>query len=188
MSALDAAISREAPAAAATVRCPACGGENPMEAIFCGNERCHKALGEFRYVAEELRAQAHWHETLAENVTTFVGKPHFLVAQVFWLVLWIGVNSGIVVSIHRFDDYPFSLLGLLLAVEAIFLSGFVLISQKRQNAYDTKRAELDYEVNVRTFRKIHEIDALLQEIRTRLDSLEASGKSAAGVTEKRSTP
>jgi hypothetical protein len=34
--------------------CPACGGENPADAVFCGNHSCHKALGEFKYVLEEL--------------------------------------------------------------------------------------------------------------------------------------
>jgi hypothetical protein len=39
------------------VICPACGGGNPHDAVFCGNHECHKALGEFRYVLEELDAR-----------------------------------------------------------------------------------------------------------------------------------
>ena len=33
---------------ASVVFCPACGGENPSDAVFCGNHLCHKAFGEFK--------------------------------------------------------------------------------------------------------------------------------------------
>ena len=58
-------------------------------------------------------------------------------------------------------------------METIFITGFVLISQNRQSAHDSKRAELDYEVNVLTYRKLQEIEATLQAITERLDDLES---------------
>src|SRR5205823_5367204 len=51
-----------------TLVCPVCGGENPPDAVFCGNTECRKALGDFKYVLEELREEAKWHEALAERV------------------------------------------------------------------------------------------------------------------------
>jgi uncharacterized membrane protein len=158
----------------APIHCPICGSTNAHDAIFCANPACHKALGEFKYVREELLAEATWHERLAAKVTDFIGRPHFLVAQVFWIAVWIAVNTGLIAVIRRFDDYPFGLLGILLAAEAIFITGFVLITQNQQSAHADKRAELDYEVNVRTYRAIHEIDALLKTILERLDRLEAA--------------
>ena len=153
--------------------CPACGGRNEVDAVFCANPACHKALGEFKYVREELLAGASWHETLAERATQFIGKPHFLVAHVFWMLLWIGVNTGLIAMIRRFDDYPFSLLGLMLTAEAIFITGFLLISQNRQNAHADKRAELDYEVSVRTYREVVKIEALMSSLSQRVERLEA---------------
>ncbi|MBA2590983.1 MAG: hypothetical protein M3495_19920 [Pseudomonadota bacterium] len=41
-------------AAPTPIICPCCQCENPHDAVFCGNAECHKALGEFRYVTEEL--------------------------------------------------------------------------------------------------------------------------------------
>jgi hypothetical protein len=58
-----------AAAGPAATACPVCGGANAPDAVFCANPACHKALGEFRYVLEEMRAEARWHETLAEKVT-----------------------------------------------------------------------------------------------------------------------
>lgn len=62
-----------------TIVCPGCGGVNDADAIFCATPHCHKALGEFKYIIEEMRQTTGWHEALADRVTTFIGKPHFLV-------------------------------------------------------------------------------------------------------------
>jgi uncharacterized membrane protein len=70
---------------------------------------------------------------------------------------------------RRFDDYPFSLLGILISIEAIFVTGFILITQNRQTEHADKRAELDYEVNVRTYRELGEIKRMLRGIERRLD-------------------
>jgi uncharacterized membrane protein len=157
----------------ALIVCPACGGHNAPEAVFCANPACHKALGEFDYVLEQLRAETRWHEALAERVTGFIGHPYFFGVHQLWFILWALVNTSTVALIGRFDAYPFALLGILLGAEAIFITGFLLISQNRQNRHADKRAELDYEVNVRTYRQIHEIADTLQKITHRLDAIEA---------------
>lgn len=151
--------------------CPVCNGENPPDAVFCGNPACCKALGEFRYVREELPSR--WHERTADRVAGFVGRPQFLAVHAIWFLLWVAVNTGAFALVARFDDYPFGLLGIILSIEAIFITGFLLISQNRQSTHADKRAELDYEVNVRTYREIHEIDTMLRAILARLDRLAA---------------
>jgi uncharacterized membrane protein len=159
---------------AAPIVCPGCGGTNPGDAVFCGNPECHKALGDFRYVAEELLAEARWHEKLAERVTTFVGNPHFLVVHLVWFAVWVAVNTGVIAMVGRFDDYPFGLLGIILSIEAIFITGFLLISGNRQSTHADKRAELDYEVNVRTYRRLSELDVLLRDVGERLSRVESA--------------
>jgi uncharacterized membrane protein len=72
-----------------------------------------------------------------------------------------------------FDLYPFGLLGIILSIEAIFITGFLLISQNRQSAHADKRSELDYEVNVRTFREIQKMQGLLADIQSRIDRIES---------------
>jgi uncharacterized membrane protein len=94
-----------------------------------------------------------------------------VVVHFFWFVLWIVLNSGVIAFVHRFDDYPYNLLGIVLSIEAIFITGFLLISQNRQNAHADKRAKLDYEVNVRTYREIRQIKVMLQELAQRIREL-----------------
>jgi uncharacterized membrane protein len=157
-----------------SIICPACGGANPPEQVFCANPECNKALGDFKYVLEELRAEARWHEALAEKVTGFIGKPQFLGIHILWFALWILINSGVVIVAWRFDQYPYSLLGIIVAMETIFITAFVLISQNRQNAHSDKRAELDYEVSVRIYRKVNELESSINTLLDRLERLEKS--------------
>jgi uncharacterized membrane protein len=49
-----------------------------------------------------------------------------------------------------------------------------VISSNRQGAHAHKRAELDYEVNVRAYRRINEVDGALRQVIERLDGLEAA--------------
>jgi uncharacterized membrane protein len=152
--------------------CPVCKGENPPDAIFCGAEGCHKAIGEFDYVAEEFTTSRSRLEKIADAVNDFTANPHFVTLHVAWFLLWILLNSGVLVFATRFDAYPFGLLGLLLGIEAIFITGFLLISQNRQNRYAEKRAELDYEVTVRSYRRLLELASSLEHIHERIARLE----------------
>jgi uncharacterized membrane protein len=97
-----------------------------------------------------------------------VGQSHFIVVHVLWFGLWISINLGVINIGRPFDAYPFGLLGLLLSVEAILLSVFVLISQSGERAYADTQAELDYEANTRMQRRVEEIERLLRQVATRL--------------------
>lgn len=159
-------------AAQNTVICPQCGGSNTPDAVFCANPVCRKALGEFRYAEEEIARESRAHEKIADSIASFIGNPYFIVVHAVWFLLWIAVNTGIITVSRMFDVYPFGLLGIILSIEAIFITGFLLISQNRQSAHADKRSELDYEVNVRTFREIQKMKSLLAEILTRVERIE----------------
>lgn len=152
--------------------CPQCHGENSHDAVFCANPECGKALGEFRYVIEEVASSTSRIERIAERVSTFTGSPHFITLHVVWFAAWMVLNSGIVFFVHEFDNFPYSLLSLILSIEAILVTGFLLISQNRQNRHADQRAELDYEVSVRSYRAIRDIQANLELLKQRLEVLE----------------
>lgn len=155
--------------------CPSCHGANPPDAVFCDDSTCGKALGEFRFVQEELAATLRWHEQVADRVSSFVGQSHFLVVHAVWFTLWILLNTGIVATLFVFDEYPFSLLGFVMSIESIFITGFLLISANRARTHINKLAQLDYEVNVRTYRKLGELENILHELMGRLDQLDRTG-------------
>ena len=159
--------------ARAPIVCPVCGGHNPPEAVFCGNPICHKALGDFKYVLEELRAEALWHHVMADKVTALIAKPSFVATHFLWFALWIGLNTGLFAAVRIFDEYPFFGLVTIVALETTFITIFVLISNSRQTAHADKRAELDYEVNVLTYREIQQLNVVIRDVMGRLERLEA---------------
>jgi uncharacterized membrane protein len=66
--------------------------------------------------------------------------------HLIWFVLWILANQGYIGVIQGFDEYPYGLLGIILTIEAVLVTGFLLISQNHQFTYSKRRAELDYEI------------------------------------------
>ena len=83
-------------------------------------------------------------ERAADLITKFSGSMQFVYLHVVWFTVWIVLN----VTIVRFDPYPFGLLTLVVSLEAIFLSTFVLLSQNREAARQDLRSEIDFETNV----------------------------------------
>jgi uncharacterized membrane protein len=67
---------------------------------------------------------------IADAITGFAGSMPFVYLHMVWFAAWIG---------FRVESYPFGLLTMIVSLEAIFLSTFVMISQNRA---DLKRAEL----------------------------------------------
>jgi len=87
-------------------------------------------------------------DLVADGITRFAGSMSFVYLHVGWFVVWILLNVGLV-SGTVFDGFPFGLLTLVVSLEAIFLSTFVMISQNREAARADIRAELDFETNLR---------------------------------------
>lgn len=87
-------------------------------------------------------------ERLAGAVTRAAGTAVFALAHFLWFASWILINSGRVARIKPFDPYPFNLLTMIVSLEAIFLSIWILISQNQMTRQADRRAHLDLQVNL----------------------------------------
>jgi uncharacterized membrane protein len=85
----------------------------------------------------------------ADSITSIAGSMRFVYVHIVWFGVWIALNVGLITINHEFDKYPFGLLTMIVSLEAIFLSTFVMISQNRQAARSDLRSELDFENNIR---------------------------------------
>lgn len=83
--------------------------------------------------------QASLQNRIADAVTAFAGSLPFVYVHIVWFALWISFNIGLFGKSAEFDPYPFGLLTMIVSLEAIFLSTFVMISQNRA---DEKRQVL----------------------------------------------
>jgi uncharacterized membrane protein len=86
----------------------------------------------------------------SDAITAFAGSMRFVYLHTVWFGVWVALNVGLVGGALVFDKYPFGLLTMIVSLEAIFLSTFVMISQNRASARADIRSELDYETNVRS--------------------------------------
>jgi uncharacterized membrane protein len=110
---------------------------------------------------------------VADAITTFSGSMAFVWIHAVWFGLWVLLNIGLlhIPHISEFDPFPFGLLTMVVSLEAIFLSTFVLISQNRLSASSEKRAELDLQVNLLAEQKATKILEMLDQIAKQFDSM-----------------
>ena len=87
-------------------------------------------------------------QRVADWISWFSGSMLFLVLNAAWFTIWIAINVW-PLGIPQFDPFPFGLLTMIVSLEAIFLSCFVLISQNRQAEKDRVRADIEYDVNIK---------------------------------------
>jgi CRP/FNR family cyclic AMP-dependent transcriptional regulator len=127
-----------------------------------------------RNINEEMQIRSTTLEKIADVIAEFSGSITFLSLNALFFAVWIVWNS--VPFVPHFDPYPFGFLTMVMSVEAIFLSIFVLISQNRQGAKDRLRADAEYEVNLKAELEIthlHEkMDFLTEQMLARMPRTE----------------
>ena len=101
-----------------------------------------------RNVNAEMEEKLSTLQRVADWIAWFSGSMQFLIINGVWFLVWIVINT-MPVGVDQFDPFPFGLLTMIVSLEAIFLSCFVLISQNRQAAKDKIRADVEYEVNIK---------------------------------------
>ena len=87
-------------------------------------------------------------ERIADALTRAAASTPFLIFHVVWFAAWVVANSGMG-GIRPFDPFPFGLLTLVVSLEAIFLSIFVLMAQSRESAIAELREEVSLQVVLR---------------------------------------
>jgi uncharacterized membrane protein len=149
-----------------------------MQRVRCRNphvcevvERNIATLIEVRRKTEQKRGRQ---DRIADWITTFSGSMAFIYLHAAWFALWIFLNLGGLGARFIFDAFPFGLLTLIVSLEAIFLSTFVLLSQNRQAEVADRRADLDLQINLLTEYEVTRVLTLVDAIADHL-GLEAGG-------------
>jgi uncharacterized membrane protein len=96
-------------------------------------------------------------QRVADRVATFGGSWTFLALFAVVLILWIAVNSVVLIS-RPFDPYPFILLNLVLSVLAAIQAPLIMMSQIRQESRDRVHATHDYQVNLKAELEIRHLN------------------------------
>lgn len=113
---------------------------------------------------EYVEGKQHLGDRIADTLTSVAGDIRFTYFNVVWFGLWISINLGIIPGITPFDPFPFGLLTMIVSLEAIFLSLFVLMSQNRQAERDRVRNDIEYQVNLRAELEIRQLHDRMEDI------------------------
>ena len=95
-----------------------------------------------RNVNDEMEEKLSTLQRIADWIAWFSGSMYFLILNAVWFIIWIIINT-LPTGIEQFDPFPFGLLTMIVSLEAIFLSCFVLISQNRQSEKDHIRSDIE---------------------------------------------
>jgi uncharacterized membrane protein len=108
------------------VSLPRSDGLGTMQSELLERASKHLSLEPNPVLVEHAKERAESAQNrLADRITDFAGSMRFVYLHVLWFGLWIGLGA---------EKYPYGLLTMIVSLEAIFLSTFVMISQNRADA------------------------------------------------------
>ena len=119
-------------------------------------------------VVQDYSEQMTFGQKMADKVASFGGSWIFILIFMTVMVIWVILNSFILIKLgSSFDPYPYILLNLVLSMLAAIQAPIILMSQNRQAYKDRLNTEHDYEVDLKAELEIiglHEkLDSLKQE-------------------------
>lgn len=85
-------------------------------------------------------------ERLSDAVAYLCGNIVFVYVHVAWFAAWVVYNSAL--PVRPFDPFPYTFLTMVVSLEAIFLSTFILISQNHDTKLSERRNQLDLQINM----------------------------------------
>ncbi|MBI5032145.1 MAG: DUF1003 domain-containing protein [Chloroflexi bacterium] len=138
-----------------------CGDNPALSAVI---ERNIRTIIQLRQKAARNRSVQ---DRIADAITSFSGRMLFAYVHIVWFVVWILRNTGYL-GVPAFDPFPYGLLTMIVSLEAIFLSTFVLISQNRLSAETERRADLALHVGMLTEHELTRVLQMLDAIQDRM--------------------
>jgi uncharacterized membrane protein len=138
-------------------------------------------------IEQEFLKQRSFGDRLSDRVSWLAGSIGFIVVHIVFIGFWILMNLGLIPGLPLLDRYPFGLLSLVVGIDAIFMSTFVLMSQNRQDHQADHWAHLDLQISLLTEQETAKMLELLRAICTRLGINEpANGGELSEMIEKKS--
>jgi uncharacterized membrane protein len=123
-----------------------------------------RAIAELEAAARLPRTHA---DRIIEGIAHFCGSLTFIYVHLVAFTLWIAINLSPVRRWH-FDPFPFPLLGVVAAVEAIFLASAILLVQNRETQHTDRRSHLELQINLLAEQENTKMLAMLEAIQERL--------------------
>ncbi len=128
----------------------------------CPEDITRENVQAMRRMEETALANRSRADRMAAFIATFCGSMPFVWLHVLAFACWIGLNSW--PGLAHWDPYPFTFLTLVVSLEAIFLSSFILISQNYELRISDRRNQLDLQINLLTEQENTKMIQMLERI------------------------
>ncbi len=119
---------------------------NPAK--VCADDLTQENVQSVRRVEEQALASRSRADRVAAFIAGFCGSIRFVWVHVALFAGWIGFNTW--PGAAHFDPFPFTFMTLIVSLEAIFLSSFIMISQSYESRISERRNQLDLQINLLT--------------------------------------
>jgi CRP/FNR family cyclic AMP-dependent transcriptional regulator len=112
---------------------------------------------------EEIEDDLSFGDRVSDKIAVFGGSWPFIFSFGGFMFVWISLNTLQAIS-KPFDEYPFILLNLMLSTVAALQAPVIMMSQNRAQKKDRLKADLDYQVNVKS-------ELMLQQLHKKIDRM-----------------
>lgn len=111
---------------------------------------------------EKQDSQRSLSDRIGDAIGSFAGTVTFVVLHLALFGVWAAANTGLIPGLPQWDPYPFNLLTMIVSMEGVLLSTFVLIKQNRMGARADRRNHLDLQINLLTEKEVTKVIQLLE--------------------------
>ncbi len=129
-----------------------------------------------KHVEDSISAMARLHsdhqpkrgtlQRWVENTTAMLGRPTFTIVLSGAVSAWIGGNLVLqALGRQAPDPPPFALMSCLVSLAALYMSGLILATQRREVHSTTRREQLILELSIRTEQKVTKLIELVEKLR-----------------------
>ncbi len=144
-----------------------------------------EAIARFEQELHESRSTV---ERIGGRIAGFFGSLWFIAAHAIAVIVWVALNIGMLINFEAFDPYPFPLLSLVVGIEFILLTTFVLMNQNLQSRRQEKWGHLTLQISLLTEQEVTKNMQMLHKICSRLGLEDESGADLESKDMARTTP
>lgn len=108
-------------------------------------------------------------DRIASRIAAFSGSLWFVALHLLWFVAWFVINTGHIPGVKPFDPYPFILLSMMVSVEAVLLSTFVLMKQNLMQRRTDHRDKMNLQIDLLSEKELTKTLQILRAICRKLE-------------------
>ncbi|MCU1265771.1 MAG: hypothetical protein JWM21_2089 [Acidobacteria bacterium] len=158
---------------------------SPVSSPQSVEELTRRNVETVRKLEEAAQEQRTSTDRVADAIAGFCGSMTFVWVHVAWFGGWIALN--LLPGLRHIDPFPFTFLTLVVSLEAIFLSTFILISQNHDSRVSEKRNHLDLQINLLSEQENTKMLTILHQIADKV-GVEFADDSHARVLQEETRP